>query len=157
MDEKSPNGLTVRKATRADFPMVLMCAEVMWQESVYSHMNFNEEKMWFRFDEFTTRPDRKLFLLERNGDTVGGLFASLGPTFFGDDLVGYEETCFILPEARELGGFSILLVAFESWAVQQSAKALVFDITSRVKTRRTEEKLEAFGYEYAGATMVKRI
>ena len=81
MDEKSPNGLTVREATRADFPMVLMCAEVMWQESVYSHMNFNEEKMWFRFDEFTTRPDRKLFLLERNGDTVGGLFASLVPTF----------------------------------------------------------------------------
>jgi hypothetical protein len=49
------------------------------------------------------------------------------------------------------------LAAFESWAVHESAKALVFDITSRVKTRRTEKKLEASGYEYAGATMVKRV
>jgi len=157
MDEKSPNGLTVREATREDFPMILMGAEVMWRESVYSHMDFNEEKLWARFNEYTSSPDKRLFLLERQDTPVGGLFASLGPTFFGGDLVAYEETCFVLPEARELGGFSVLLAAFESWAVHESAKALVFDITSRVKTQKTEEKLEAFGYEYAGATMVKRV
>jgi len=156
-EERSSNGLRVREAEREDFPMILMGAEVMWRESVYSHMDFNEEKLWARFDEYTSRPDKRLFLLEHHGIPVGGLFASLGPTFFGDDLVAYEETCFVLPEARELGGFSALLAAFESWAVHESAKALVFDITSRVKTRRTEEKLEASGYEYAGATMVKRV
>ena len=156
-EERSSNGLTVREAEQQDFPMILMCAEVMWRESVYSHMDFNEEKLWARFHEYTSRSDRRLFLLEHHGMPVGGLFASLGPTFFGDDLVAYEETCFVLPEARGQGGFSVLLAALESWAIHESAKTLVFDVTSRVNTRRTEEKLEALGYEYSGATMMKRI
>ena len=54
MDEKLPNDLTVREATREDFPMILMGAEVMWRESVYSHMDFNEEKLWARFNEYTS-------------------------------------------------------------------------------------------------------
>ena len=156
-EEKESSGLLVREAQREDFPTMLLIGEVMWRESVYSHMDLNEEKLWARFDEYTIRPDKRIFLLEHHGPPVGALFASLGPTFFGEDLVAYEETCFVLPEAREHGGFSFLLAAFESWAIHESAKALVFDITSRVKTRRTEEKLEASGYEYAGATMVKRV
>ena len=84
MDEKSPNDLTVREATREDFPMILMGAEVMWRESVYSHMDFNEEKLWARFNEYTSSPDKRLFLLERRDTPVGGLFASLGPTFLGE-------------------------------------------------------------------------
>ena len=85
MDEKLPNDLTVREATREDFPMILMGAEVMWRESVYSHMDFNEEKLWARFNEYTSSPDKRLFLLERRDTPVGlGLFASLGPTFFGE-------------------------------------------------------------------------
>ena len=71
------------------------------------------------------------------------LFASLGPTFFGDDLVAYEETCFVLPEARGQGGlFCWPLLSLGPFT---SAKTLVFDVISRVNTRRTEEKLEALG------------
>ena len=148
---------SVREAITADYPAVLMGANVMWGESVYSHMDFDAAKLMERFYEYTVSPDKRLFLLEQENIPVGGLFASLGTTFFGEDLLVYEETCFVLPEARELGGFSCLLEALEQWADEEEAKAIVFDITSRVKTERTESKLEARGYEYAGATLVKRI
>ena len=148
---------SVREATPADYAAVLLGAKVMWSESVYSHMDFDEYKLIERFEEYTESEESKLFLLEQDGVPVGGLFASIGPTFFGHELAVFEETCFVLPEARAQGGFSILLDALEQWAVEKGAKAIVFDITSRVKTERTESKLEARGYEYAGATLVRRI
>jgi len=151
------NRFSVREAITADFPAVLMGANAMWSESVYSHMDFDETKLIERFYEYTNSQDNRLFLLEQETIPVGGLFASIGPTFFGHELAVFEETCFVLPEARARGGFSILLDALERWAVEEGAKAIVFDITSRVKTERTESKLEARGYEYAGATLVRRI
>jgi|TARA_B110000444_G_scaffold260900_1_gene309834 GNAT superfamily N-acetyltransferase len=150
-------GFSVREATPSDYGAVLLGAKVMWDESVYSHMDFDEYKLIARFEEYTESEESKLFLLEQDGVPVGGLFASIGPTFFGHELAVFEETCFVLPEARAQGGFSILLDALERWAVEEGAKAIVFDITSRVKTERTESKLEARGYEYAGATLVRSI
>jgi hypothetical protein len=148
---------SVREATPADYAAVLLGAKAMWSESVYSHMDFDEYKLIKRFEEYTESEESKLFLLEQDGVPVGGLFASIGPTFFGHELVAYEETCFVLPEARERGGFNILLDALENWALEEGAKAIVFDITSRVRTERTEKKLNARGYEYAGATLVRRM
>ena len=150
-------GFSVREATPSDYGAVLLGAKVMWDESVYSHMDFDEYKLIARFEEYTESEESKLFLLEQDEVPVGGLFASIGPTFFGHELAVFEETCFVLPEARAQGGFSILLDALERWAVEEGAKAIVFDITSRVKTERTESKLEARGYEYAGATLVRSI
>lgn len=156
---KNSTEFVVREAIPEDCPIILFGAEVFWKESVYSHMTFDEEKMWDRIITYMTMEDKRLFILSHEGSPAGALFASLGPTFCGidDDLLAFEETCYVLPEARSQGGFALLLDAFEAWALGAGAKALVFDITSQIKTRRTEEKLEARGYEYAGATLVKRI
>jgi len=154
---RSPICFYVRDAIPDDCPVILFGAEVFHKESVYSHMDFDEDKMKARIVYFMTEENKKLFVLVQEGTPVGVLFASLGPTFIGHDLVAFEETCYVLPEARSLGGFNMLLDAFEDWALEAGAKALVFDITSQIRTRRTEEKLEARGYEYAGATLVKRI
>lgn len=152
-----PKWLVVRDAIPDDMQVILYGAEVFWKESVYSHMDFDREKMAARVIDFMADEQKKLFVIAQEGSPVGVLFASVGPTFLGNDLVAYEETCYILPEARSRGGFDKLLDAFEAWALEEGAKALVFDITSRIRTRRTEEKLEARGYDYAGATLVKRI
>ena len=59
------NRFSVREAITADFPAVLMGANAMWSESVYSHMDFDETKLIERFYEYTDSQDKRLFLLEQ--------------------------------------------------------------------------------------------
>jgi hypothetical protein len=155
--ERVKRNLSVREVVKEDYGALLACGESMHAESVYSHMDLDNYKLIARFEDYRTSENKKLFVLDWDGLAVGVLFAHITPMYFGHDSVGYEETCFVFPEVRELGGFDLLLGAFEKWCSEMGAKALIFDIVSRVKVERTEKKLQSSGFDYAGATMVKRI
>ena len=156
-EERVKHNLSVREVVKEDYGALLACGESMHAESVYSHMDLDDHKLIARFEDYRNSENKKLFVLDLNGVAIGVLFAHITPMYFGHDPVGYEETCFVFPGARELGGFDLLLDAFEEWCAAMGAKALVFDIVSRVKVKRTESKLQSRGFDYAGATMVKRI
>ena len=126
-EERSSNGLTVREAEQQDFPMILMCAEVMWRESVYS--------TW----TLTKRSCGLGFMNIQAGQTDG--------SFFWSTMACRSEGCLRRLVRRSLGTiwslmkrhvsyfqrrvdravFLFCLAALESWAIHESAKTLVFD------------------------------
>ena len=108
---------TVRQLTPKDVDAFTMMAKQFFKETIYGQQfSVDMTKVKDVIRQHSQSDKQVGWLIEIEGQIIGGLLTAAGETFFGRDLVCKEIAVFILPEYRGQGLMSQLVRAYTQWA-----------------------------------------
>lgn len=133
--------------------------EAMWTESpVYGHMEKDVDKM-VEF-AYRARADPATFFhvaVEDTGRCVGFLIGGLAQYGFHDSKYAFDRLVYVTPDARGAAVASVLIAAFEDWALGHGAARIILGITTGVHTEATERLYHRLGYQTVGRLTMKEM
>lgn len=145
----------IREATEADIEDLLVLGWEMHQESRYSSMSYDLEKVTVLFLT-AIQSDSYIFLVaENDGVVIGGFLGCVMPQWFSTDLCAYDFSLFIHKDFRGGSTAAKLAKKYVSWATAQGVNPenISAGITTGVQTEKTTKLYEAIGFKQSGVIM----
>lgn len=139
----------IRPAQLSDVSTIVEIGAVLHCTSAYRDISYNRVKV-ASLMESLINGGGVVFVAERDGLVVGGIAGGVTAHWFSDELVGYEYSFFILPEARHGLIATKLLLAMKSWCKAQGAKTLRIGITTGINVEGTARFYRHMGFMDAG-------
>jgi len=143
----------IRAASPEDEERLLDLGAMMHAESVYATISYNREKA--RKELLWSMEKGCVFVSEDSEGVHGVIMGYVKGPWFSDDLVGFEEAFYVVPEKRAGRRATMLIFSWASWCVENGAKLL------RPKTScgsyRAERLYGRLGFEAVGQEFVKVI
>lgn len=150
--------MTVRVPRHEDIEIVLGMGASMHEESAYSFLPFDRDKVRRLFTNYITAPTTYGgFVAEDHGVVVGMIGGYISDYFFCDEKVACDMVLFVDPRYR--GGRTALrlLRAFEQWAIEQGAQEMCLGVSTNVNITGTGRLYEAMGLTHVGGLYKRRL
>jgi GNAT superfamily N-acetyltransferase len=139
----------IRAAQLTDVPAIVEIGAVLHCTSVYRDIAFNRDKVADLMRSLINGAG-VVFVAERDGVVVGGMAGGVTAHWFSDELVGFEYSFFVLPEARHGLIATKLLLAMKAWCKAKGAKTLRIGITTGINVEGTSRFYRHMGFVDAG-------
>ena len=144
--------MIIRKASEEDLPALIGLAGEYLQELA------KIKDSQFDLDVFTRSvrwamhsPDEAILLLIKEGELVGGIWASSGYLeVYSSTKSATDRLLFIKQNRRGLGGFQRLIKAYENWAKEQLCTKIYLTSVSGIKPEKTQRLYSRSGYAQEG-------
>jgi GNAT superfamily N-acetyltransferase len=137
-------------ATEADFEDVARLGRLMHEESSYSKLEFNEDRLRHIFNIYTTDPTRALILGRVNGEACGLYAGYITPYYFSNELVANDIAWFVVKERRGSSLGLRLLTAFENWAKDQGVSEIRVGYSTDINPTAFDSLMIKRGYSRVG-------
>jgi len=105
------------------------------------HLTFQEDVTRETFRQ-TLTGDPTLFVVERNREIVGFLYALLNGYAFTDGLYVVQEVLYVRSDMRGSRAAALLVKAFVEWGERLDAKEIIFGIANKHQPERTARFFE---------------
>jgi len=139
----------IRPAEVTDIPRLIELGRLLHAISSYSVLRFVPEQV-----EATLRRliagEGVVFVAERDGIVVGGFAGAVAQHWFSDELVAFDYSLFVDPQARNGITAAKLVDAFIEWAKLRGARQVCMGITTGLHVERTARFYRALGLQDAG-------
>jgi GNAT superfamily N-acetyltransferase len=142
----------IRQATIGDLEELIILGWEMHQESSFSRMTYNLERVAESFAMFV-EDDGYLFLVsEKKGKVVGGFIGFYHQMWFSDDNVAGDIALFVDPDGRGGMAAAQMIKRFIEWAVDHDVSPcnIQLGITTGVHVEKTASLYEMLGFNRAG-------
>lgn len=147
-----------RAAIPTDTPQIMeLAAEFHKRHVIYKDLQYENDDVVYFIQDHILSLHKDILVAVENDQIVGLLCVSAIEMFFGTDTGAYETTFYVSPRRTNGHVAKGLLKSFETWARNAGASFAMISITSGLLIKRTQELLEAFGYENTGANMVLKL
>ena len=148
------NTTTIRPATEADVPYLIMLADVMLAESSFSSVPFDQEA--FALTVIRLLDDRQFVMLaEKDGQVVGAMLGIATPFAFSYAMMAQDIALFVHPGARGRMISVRLVKAFEEWAKERNCLQIRPVVSSGCEAACRLYGL--LGYRPVGVSFVKEV
>lgn len=139
----------IRPAQISDVSTIVEIGAVLHCTSAYRDIPYNRAKVAILMESLINGGG-VVFVAERAGQILGGIAGGVTEHWFSDELVGFEYSFFILPEARH-GVIAIkLILAMKAWCKAKGAKTLRLGITTGINVEGTARFYRHMGFTDAG-------
>lgn len=139
----------IRAAHLSDVPAIVEIGAVLHCTSSYRDIPFNRAKVAALMQSLINGAG-VVFVAERDGQVVGGIAGGVAEHWFSDELLGFEYSFFVLPEARHGLIATKLLIAMRTWCKAKGAKSLRIGITTGINVDGTARFYRSMGFMDAG-------
>lgn len=139
----------IRPAQLADVPRIVEIGAELHTSSKYRSVAYSHPKVAALMRSLIEGAG-VVFVAERDGLVVGGIAGGVTEHWFSHDLVGFEYSFFILPEARHGLIATKLLLAMKAWCKAHGAKTLRIGITTGINVEGTARFYRHMGFADAG-------
>lgn len=150
--------MIIRPFEGRDVLNMIILGEKMWQESSYSHLDYDHEVLVDMSEIWIADPEwHYASVAEKDGYIFGMYVGSITQYYFGKDLVAVDQLLFIDPSKR--GGIAAmrLIKDFEQWARSRGAKEVRPAVSTGVNIDQTKKLYESLGFETVGYTFKKEL
>ena len=148
------NTTTIRPATEADVPYLIMLADVMLAESSFSSVPFDPEA--FALTVIRLLDDRQFVTLaEKGGQIVGAMLGVAIPFAFSHAMMAQDVALFVHPGARGRLVSVRLVRAFEGWAKERDCLQIRPAVSSGCEAACRLYGL--LGYRPVGVSFMKEV
>ena len=148
------NTTTIRPATEADLPYLIMLANVMLAESSFSSVPFEPEA--FALTVIRLLDDQQFVMLaEKDGQIVGAMLGIATPFAFSYAMMAQDVALFVHPDARGRLISVRLIRAFEEWARAHNCLQIRPAVSSGCEAACRLYGL--LGYRPVGVSFVKEV
>ncbi len=149
--------INTRDITEADVPIVVNLARQAHEESNYSHLIFDHEKVAELARSMLPDPTVRFCRVAGKNNEIFAMYAGfIAPYIFSYDLMASDLLLFVEPSRRGTMAAAKLMKEFEAWAFDNGALEIRPAITTGVKMSETKRLHEVLGYDTSGYTFVKR-
>ena len=148
------NTTTIRPATEADLPYLIMLANVMLAESSFSSVPFEPEA--FALTVIRLLDDQQFVMLaEKDGQIIGAMLGIATPFAFSYAMMAQDVALFVHPDARGRLISVRLIRAFEEWARAHNCLQIRPAVSSGCEAACRLYGL--LGYRPVGVSFVKEV
>ena len=148
------NTTTIRPATEADIPYLIMLASVMHAESSFASVPFDAEVL--ALTVIRLLDDQQFVMLaEIDGRIVGAMLGAATPFAFSHAMMAQDVALFVHPGARGRLVSVRLVHAFEDWAKQHDCLQIRPNVSSGCEAACRLYGL--LGYRPVGVSFLKEI
>lgn len=141
----------IREPRPADLGALSSMLRKMHAETKYSAFSLSEGRMLASLKGFMEpSEDRFGCVFELDGVVSGVFFGHSDELWFSEELCGYDDLIYVLPEARGRMGSIRMLRAFEKWCREKGCSAVLVGVSSGVMVDRTGALFERLGYGRLG-------
>lgn len=139
----------IRPATLADIPRLIELGRLLHEFSSYAALRFVPTRVAETLEKLIGG-EGVVFVSERDGVVVGGLAGGLTQHWFSDELVAFDYSLFVDPQARNGITAAKLVAAFVEWGRLRGARTVCMGITTGLDVERTARFYRALGLQDAG-------
>ena len=148
------NTTTIRPATEADLPYLIMLANVMLAESSFASVPFDAEAL--ALTVIRLLDDQQFVMLaEKDGQIVGAMLGIATPFAFSYAMMAQDVALFVHPDARGRLISVRLIRAFEEWARAHNCLQIRPAVSSGCEAACRLYGL--LGYRPVGVSFVKEV
>ena len=134
--------MVIRQPTIQDVDQLMRMCERMHQESVYSFLPFDSQKVRETIDSYLEQPGvYGSFVAEVDRELVGMVGGFVTDYFFSHEKMASDSVLFVEKPYRGTRAAVRLIQAFERWAIASGARELCLGISTGVDTERTRTLL----------------
>jgi len=143
--------MKIRAMTKDDVEKCLELGQAMHEESYFSFLTFNKEKLLALWVSITDYPQMFCGFVAEEGDEIVGLFVGgVSPHWFSDDLFASDMALYVTPSHRGSSAAVRLLKAYDIWATESGAKVINLGISTNINQDRTQKLYHKLGYKDMG-------
>jgi GNAT superfamily N-acetyltransferase len=137
----------IRKMVISDIPLMISLGAEMHQESRYSNLDFDPNRLWSLGEQIIKTPDNYLAAVyEKNNKIVGFCVGYVAPHFFGNDLTSGDFAIYVLPEHRK-GMVGVKLIkTYDEWCVAKGVKEPMLGVSAGITPERIGKLYKRMGY-----------
>lgn len=147
----------VRPATVDDFEEAIELGKIMWKESYYAHIPFDDNKVLDLLYRAVTR-DNYFCSVACFGVDLNGIMAGYTmPYYFSHEIMATDLAIFVKPQKRGSSAAFKLIHAFESWAKSKGVHEICLAESTGVRSKETQRLFGKLGYEQRGTVHKKRV
>ncbi len=142
--------MKVEVATPYDAHEIAALGQLLHDTSSYAGIPYNLAKVAELMRSLATGGG-VVFVVRRDGAIVGGIAGGVTAHWFSEELLGFEYSFFIRPDARN--GFTAmkLINAFRIWCRARGAKSVRMGITTGIHEASTGQLYRLIGFKDAGS------
>jgi GNAT superfamily N-acetyltransferase len=143
--------MKIREMAHHDVDKVLELGQAMHEESYFSFLTFNREKLLKLWASIMDYPQMYCGLVAETDDEIIGLFVGgVSPHWFSDELFASDMALYVTPSHRGSSAGVRLLKAYDKWATESGAKVINLGISTNVNQDRTQKLYHKLGYKDTG-------
>lgn len=125
--------MIVRSLQPSDVPAIIHLGARMHEESQYSLLNFDPQRVADRCCQIIDSPDTMIGLVAVSaGEIIGMMGGYLAPYDYGDELTASDILVYVKPEHRGSMAFIRLVKKYVTWAKERGAKLIFLSQTTGV-------------------------
>lgn len=141
----------IRLLEAGDIPEVIRLGGMMHEESQYSGLTYNPEKVVMRCRQILTGDNTMLGLVSvQGGEVVGMLGACILPYDYGDELLAHDMLVYVAPDHRGGPDFLRMVKAYVFWAKECGAKMVFLSQTTGINAEKVSSLYERLGFKAVG-------
>ena len=141
--------MRVEVATPDDAPEIAALGLLLHASSSYAGIPYRSDKVEALMRSLAGGAG-VVFVVRVDGAIVGGIAGGVTEHWFSDELLGYEYSFFIRPDASNAFAAIKLVTAFRIWCKARGAKKLRMGITTGIHEHNTGEFYRLIGFKDAG-------
>lgn len=149
------SNVLVRDATEEDTLDLIVLIKEFHKSDTVIPVKFDSKHVMKMVEYFVDSEETLSIVLEVDGEIVGCLGASVGPSFLSEDLIANEALWTISKEYRESGYGNNLWEAYEDWA--RSKGAIMMNGSRLSNNEYTGSILESKGFVQSEVTYIKNL
>ncbi len=144
--------MIIRPFRPEDEDACVACGKRFHEESLYSDIAMNENKLRNLFRTAFNNPSTHLFLLyEKDGEIVGGFMAFVAPYYFSNELIAQDILWYIDKQDRGAPRMaSLTMKYYRRWADALGVREAVVATSSGIEIERTAQLLEHLKFKQVG-------
>jgi len=145
----------IRPAIYSDLEPLIYLGYEMHQESRFSELDYNVEKVAHLFTLAVDSEDYLFLVVEVDCRVVGGFIGYVSPHWFSDDLMAGDFALFVKKEFRGQRSSLKLAKQYAEWAKSKGVKPefITAGISTGVNVQETEKLYSLCGFEKFGSIM----
>lgn len=142
--------MIVREMTESDIPVLVKIGSQAHLESEYRTMTFSSEKCERLGQAMYSLENLKCFVVERDGEIIGFLMASVDEGYFTDEKTTSDLLVYVKPEWRGSRAFYLLITEYIAWAKEQDAKLIFLSNSTGYEPEKIGKLYERLGFHRVG-------
>lgn len=145
--------MIVRPIETSDIPALIHLGGMMHEESSMQMLSYSPKKVAITSYQVIESPESGRFCVVAvdNGRIVGMMSCFVEAPCYSDDLVAWDEACYLLPEYRGSGIFLVMVGEYVKWAESVGAKVAFLTHSSGVNHERISKAYEKMGFARTGS------
>lgn len=137
--------MRVEVATPEDAAEIAALGQILHDTSSYAGIPYRPAKVEALMRNLSSGAGA-VFVVRKDGAIVGGIAGGVAEHWFSDELLGYEYSFFIRPDARHGITAVKLMTAFTIWCKARGAKRVRVGITTGVNVEGTANLYRHIGF-----------